>query len=102
MLFGSQFLREVYASDTSMSTVIEKAGARMMTAPVHNEDQLTSMIMNSRVKYTEGANNSNAKNSTVAPPQVRQAEMGRKVKQSQIDLTASRHKILDTSTNRHQ
>ena len=94
MLFGSQFLREVY-EDSSLSTVIDnKAGTRLQTMPDETKEMLTEMLM-AKLGHEESL-------SSRVPPQARQAEMGRKAKLSHIDMTHSRHKINDTSTNRHQ
>ena len=94
MLFGSQFLREVY-DESSLSTMIDnKPGKRLSTMPDETKEMLTEMIM-AKFGHEEPM-------SSRVPPQVRQAEMGRKAKLSHIDMTQSRHKINDTTTNRHQ
>ena len=55
MLFGSQFLREVYDEGSSLSTVIDKQGGRMQTMPDDAKDELTEMIMNKLgAQYTQG------------------------------------------------
>lgn len=45
ILFGSQFLREVYEDDSSFSNVIEKR-ERILTAPDEQREELETMIMN--------------------------------------------------------
>ena len=62
--------------------------------PNEQKEMLTEMIM-AKLGNEESL-------SSRVPPQARQAEMGRKAKLSHIDMTQSRHKINDTSTNRHQ
>lgn len=57
MLFGSQFLKEVYEGESSLSTVIDRLGQRMQTAPDGEKESLTSMIMNrASVRHTDGEN----------------------------------------------
>ena len=83
MLFGSQFLREVYEGD-SLSTVVDKQGQRMQTAPDEDKEKLTSLIMNRpAVRHTDGEEIQSVKYSTV----LTHAQQSAGVKRSKIDLT---------------